>query len=192
MPIPSGRLRARVGCGRAPVVLYLGKLTPRKRVNLLVEAFSKARREDARLVVAGNDMGSLTTIQGAARQHQVQDRTYYTGLLTGRERLEALADADVVVYQSDHEVFGLVPLEAVLCGTPVIVADDSGCGDPRGSGRAGRVAPTSGRGVPARPRDLWLRLRDGWSRGAVSRGVSAVAGRGWCASRGVDAESSPS
>jgi glycosyltransferase involved in cell wall biosynthesis len=49
--------------------------------------------------------------------------------LTGVSRLHALADADVVVYPSQHEVFGLVALEALLVGTPVIVADDSGCGD---------------------------------------------------------------
>ncbi len=51
------------------------------------------------------------------------------GLLRGDDRLQALADADVVVYPSEHEVFGLVPLEALLCGTPVIVADDSGCAE---------------------------------------------------------------
>ena len=45
------------------------------------------------------------------------------------ERLELLADADVVVYPSEHEIFGLVPLEALLVGTPVVVADDSGCGE---------------------------------------------------------------
>src|SRR4029077_1571729 len=44
-------------------------------------------------------------------------------------RLEALADADVVVYASQHEIFGLVPFEAILAGTPVVVADDSGCGE---------------------------------------------------------------
>jgi glycosyltransferase involved in cell wall biosynthesis len=53
----------------------------------------------------------------------------FTGLLTGPARIEALADADVVVYASEHEIFGLVPFEALLAGTPVVVADDSGCGD---------------------------------------------------------------
>jgi glycosyltransferase involved in cell wall biosynthesis len=43
--------------------------------------------------------------------------------------LDALAAADVVVYPSRDEIFGLVPLEALLCGSPVIVADDSGCGE---------------------------------------------------------------
>src|SRR5207237_10260572 len=63
-----------------------------------------------------------------ARRH-LEARTIFTGLLCGRERLEALADADVVVYPSRDEVFGLVPLEALCSGTPVVVADDSGCGE---------------------------------------------------------------
>ena len=140
-PVPAGRLRARVGCGDSPVVLYLGKLTPRKRVDLLVDAFARAGRSDALLVIAGNDMGSLVTIRAAVRRHRVDDRTFFTGLLEGRERLEALTDADVVVYPSDHEVFGLVPVEAMLCGTPVIVADDSGCGEIVGETGGGKVTP---------------------------------------------------
>ena len=59
----------------------------------------------------------------------VGGRTIFTGLLEGRARLELLADADVVVYPSEHEIFGLVPLEALLAGTPVVVANDSGCGE---------------------------------------------------------------
>ena len=62
-------------------------------------------------------------------------------MLRGRERLEALADADVVVYPSEHEVFGLVPLEAILSGTPVVVADDSGCAEVVGAIDGGQIVP---------------------------------------------------
>ena len=74
------------------------------------------------------------------------DRVRFTGLLRGRDRLAALVDADVVVYPSEHEIFGLVPLEALLCGTPVIVAGDSGCGEVVASIGGGRVVPV---GEPA-------------------------------------------
>ncbi len=60
---------------------------------------------------------------GVASSHAVR------GTAAGPRRLELLADADVVVYPSEHEIFGLVPLEALLVGTPVVVADDSGCGE---------------------------------------------------------------
>ena len=43
--------------------------------------------------------------------------------------MAAYQDADVLVYPSTYEIFGLVPFEALLCGTPVIVTDDCGCGE---------------------------------------------------------------
>ncbi|MGQ0732796.1 MAG: glycosyltransferase [Acidobacteriota bacterium] len=121
--------RRRVGLDRqTPLVMYLGKFTPRKRLDVLVKAFAALDRPDARLVIAGNDMGYANTLQAHLAEFGVADRTLLPGLLVGHDRLAALADADVVAYPSEQEVFGLVPVEALLCGTPVIVANDSGCG----------------------------------------------------------------
>jgi glycosyltransferase involved in cell wall biosynthesis len=128
-PIARGRFRARWNVPTQPIVLYLGTLTPRKRLDVVAGAFARLRRSDAALVIAGNDMGagrSLRTLIGALG---LEEQTTFTGLLKGRERAEALADATVVVYPSQDEIFGLVPLEALLCGTPAIVADDSGCAE---------------------------------------------------------------
>jgi glycosyltransferase involved in cell wall biosynthesis len=131
-PIPKGVFRRRFGLPdrtSAPVVMFLGKMTPRKRVDVLVRAFAALDRTDARLVLAGNHIGTAADLDSLIRSLGLEARTTSTGLLRGRERLEALADADVVVYPSQNEVFGLVPLEALLCGTSVIVSDDSGCGE---------------------------------------------------------------
>jgi glycosyltransferase involved in cell wall biosynthesis len=158
-PVPRGRFRRAMGVS-GPLVLFLGRMTTRKRVDVLVRAFAQlvegpanAGRHahtaaeghyvqaDARLVIAGNDAGSAGGAARLARSLGVRDRTVFTGLLRGRERLEALADADVLVYPSQDEIFGLVPLEALLCGTPVIVAGDSGCAEiVRGVG-GGQIVP---------------------------------------------------
>jgi glycosyltransferase involved in cell wall biosynthesis len=127
---PPARERFRHIWGvKGPLVAYLGKLTPRKRVDVLVHAFAHLRVANATLVVAGNDMGSGDATRTAVHQSGMEARTIFTGLLQGRARLELLASADVIVYPSEHEIFGLVPLEALLAGTPVVVADDSGCGE---------------------------------------------------------------
>lgn len=52
-----------------------------------------------------------------------------TGSLSKVEKIEAFVDADVLVYPGILEIFGLVPFEAIMCGTPVIVTDDCGCGE---------------------------------------------------------------
>ena len=141
VPIQRGRLRIRCAIKAGPIVLFLGKLTPRKRVDLLVEAFARLDRSDATLVIAGNDMGAGGAVRDAIRARGLEPRVRFTGLLRGHERLEALADADVVVYPSEHEVFGLVPLESILAGTAVVVTDDSGCGEVIRATGGGTVVP---------------------------------------------------
>jgi glycosyltransferase involved in cell wall biosynthesis len=128
-PIERGTFRHKSRLGDGELVIFLGKLTPRKRLDVLARAFASLNRPGARLVVVGNDMGYGGELERLIGTLRINDRTLLTGLLTGRDRLEALADADVVVYPSKDEIFGLVPIEAILCGTPVVVADDSGCGE---------------------------------------------------------------
>ena len=119
--------------------MFLGQLTMRKRVDVLMRAFAQLQAPNARLVVAGNDMGAGGGLHTLARSLGIERHTIFAGLLRGDERLHALADADVVVYPSEHEIFGLVPLEAPLSGTPVIVSDDSGCGEVVRSTGGGQV-----------------------------------------------------
>ena len=80
-------------------------------------------------MIAGNDMGGLTATMALAAELGISDRVHCTGLVTGRDRFDVLAAADVVVYPGEDEIFGLVPMEALLCGAPVVVAGDSGCGE---------------------------------------------------------------
>lgn len=140
-PVTLGNFRRRFNLPSGPLVLFLGKLTPRKRIDVLARAFARLRRADAWLVIAGNDMGAGADARSLVRSLGIEPRTVFTGLLRAEQRLEALADADVLVYPSQHEIFGLVPLEALLSGTPVIVADDSGCGEVVGATGGGQVVP---------------------------------------------------
>jgi glycosyltransferase involved in cell wall biosynthesis len=113
--------------GSAARVAYLGQLAPRKRVDVLLRALAMLP-EATSLVVAGGG-GCERRLRALARRLRIASRVRFAGLLRGRERLELLAAVDAVAYAGSDEIFGLVPLEALLCGTPVVVADDSGCGE---------------------------------------------------------------
>lgn len=111
------------------LILYLGRISPRKGIEHLVQAFSGMGRPDIRLVIAGNDSGHRSTITRLVRRLRISDRVLFPGLLEERERLEAYVDADIIAYPSTLEVFGLVPCEAVFCGTPVVITRESGCAE---------------------------------------------------------------
>ena len=55
--------------------------------------------------------------------------------------MAAYVDADVVAYPSVDEIFGLVPAEALMCGAPVVVCDDSGCGEVVRAAAGGLLVP---------------------------------------------------
>jgi glycosyltransferase involved in cell wall biosynthesis len=137
----AGTFRKRWGLDPAEkVILFLGKITPRKGVQHLVRAFARIRNK-GRLVIAGNDMGYASYIRKLIAEHRLQDRVLWTGLLNDDLKFEALSDANITVYPSVNEVFGLVPLESILAGTPVIVCDDDGCGQIIRKTGAGDLVP---------------------------------------------------
>jgi glycosyltransferase involved in cell wall biosynthesis len=179
-------LRRRLGCDR--VVLYLGTLIPRKCVDVLVRAVA-GLGERVGLAIAGNDMGSGAAVRRVVERLGLEARVRFLGLVRGDERASLLAAADVVAYPGREELFGLVPLEALLCGTPVVVADDSGCGEVIQQVGGGLLVPP-GRSAPltsalervlADPAD-WrrsaseagVRVRERYDRDRVAARLEAV------------------
>jgi glycosyltransferase involved in cell wall biosynthesis len=128
--------RARLGLGEGPLVAYLGQVTPRKRVDALAAAFDGEALAPAQLVVAG-----------PARGMAVPAGVTHLGVLEGPARVDLLVAADVLAYPSAREAFGLVPLEGLLCGTPVLVGDDCGCGELVADAGAGLLVDGSVEGI---------------------------------------------
>ena len=122
---PRGRFRTHFGLDNRPIIAYLGRISPRKGVDVLVKAF-KSLQTPAQLVIAGNDMGALGDAKSIANKNP---DVHFVGLLEGQDRLALLRDTQVLVYASENEIFGLVPFEGLLCGAPTVVSDDCGCGE---------------------------------------------------------------
>ena len=122
---PRGSLRGRYPqLDNRPIILFLGRIHFGKGLELLVPALAQMQRKDAMVVVAGPDsQGFEKHVKDLASGAGVLDRMIFTGMITGREKLEALVDADVLAMPSYHENFGLAAIEALAAGTPVIVSD---------------------------------------------------------------------
>ena len=140
---PRGTFRSKYPViGERPVVLFMGRLHPKKAPDLLVDAFARAGVSDAVLVLAGPDSeGTRARLEDAARARGITDRTVFTGMLRGEQRVAALAEADVFALFSHQENFGLAVVEALACGTPVLISDQVNIHRKITAAGVGAVAP---------------------------------------------------
>lgn len=106
-----------------PILVCSGKLFPDKEPIELLEAFAKVRRErEARLIFLGD--GPLRgDVERVAREHGIADDVVVTGFRNQRELGEVYAAADMMVFPSKRETWGIVVNEAMLFGLPVICSD---------------------------------------------------------------------
>jgi glycosyltransferase involved in cell wall biosynthesis len=106
--------------GEGPYLLAVGDLRPKKNLLRLVEAFRRLRREglEHRLVLAGVDSGEGARVRGVAGGEPVE----LTGYLPDEQMDALMRGADALVHPSLYEGFGLVLVEAMARGVPVLAA----------------------------------------------------------------------
>jgi len=123
------------------VVLFLGRIHPKKGLDLLARAFGQVARErkDVHLVIVGPDeRGYGSEVKRLLASEGVIEKVTFTGMLTGKEKLAALSRANICVIPSYSEVRTIVALEAMICGLPLIITRQ--CQFPEvGEARAGIV-----------------------------------------------------
>lgn len=126
-PHASGILRRRwPQLGDEPIILFLGRITEKKGLDILAPAFGAARHAlgCGHLVLAGpEDPEMRKPVRRWLADAGVLDHTIFTGMLRGEEKLAALHEADVFVLPSYTENFGIAILEALATGTPVVISD---------------------------------------------------------------------
>ncbi len=120
-------VRARYGTGDG-FILCVGNLQPRKNLGTLIEAYVRLRRSDAtrrRLVLVGRKAWLYDDTFAVARDSGYADDLVFTDYVPDDDLVALYNAADVFVYPSIFEGFGLPPLEAMACGTPVICSNTS-------------------------------------------------------------------
>lgn len=117
-------VRARLGL-HAPYVLFVGTVEPRKNLDRLVRAFTSAalRGEHPHdLVIAGGAGWKDGPFRAALAASPLRDRVRVIGYVPEPDMPALYAGADLFVFPSLEEGFGLPPLEAMACGAPVITS----------------------------------------------------------------------
>jgi glycosyltransferase involved in cell wall biosynthesis len=107
-------------------ILCVGRIGNHKGQRWLLDTYLQARaqfKRPVRLVLVGRDEGGAKEIETFITQHQLQSEVIVTGEVTDNELAAWYAEADLFTLFSRYEAFGLVYLEAMAHGTPVLTHD---------------------------------------------------------------------
>jgi glycosyltransferase involved in cell wall biosynthesis len=131
-------LRAARGWQNETVLISVGRLAPEKNWDTLLRAFAKLHQEHpgARLVLIG-DGAAKQSLEALAAELGVADRVVFTGALPFHEVPRYLKAADVFAFASVTETQGLVTIEAMAAGLPVVAVDGPGTRDIVENGKQG-------------------------------------------------------
>ncbi|NBD16535.1 MAG: glycosyltransferase [Cyanobacteria bacterium] len=103
------------------VLLFLGRLSSEKRVDLLIKAFAKLRQDHYSLIIAGD--GPMTTLNQLKSLAQPIRNLHFTGFIHGEAKAALLASCDLFCNPSPYETFGRTVVEAMASGLPVVAVN---------------------------------------------------------------------
>ena len=109
------------------IILYVGRLVYEKGIQHLIAAMPKilSNYNDAKLIIVGKG-GMLDELKAETSNLGLDNKVYFTGYMDSKKIQKMYKCADVAVFPSTYEPFGIVALEAMLAGVPTVVSDIGG------------------------------------------------------------------
>ena len=109
------------------IILFMGRLVYEKGIQHLIDAMPKILEHynDAKLIIAGKG-GMLDELKAKVDMMGLSQKVYFTGYLNSKQVPKMYKCADISVFPSTYEPFGIVALEAMLAGVPTVVSDTGG------------------------------------------------------------------
>ena len=124
-PVDRREAKQKLGLGEDGVVLFVGRLEPLKGVDILLRTVAQLERASAtRTVIVGGDQADaeMARLRALCSDLGIAERVSFLGRMAQQELPLYYSAADVSVIPSYYESFGLVALESMACGTPVIAS----------------------------------------------------------------------
>ena len=126
-PVNKTEAKQKLGLTEEKIILFVGRIDPLKGIDKLIKTLPLLKNQTSlKLVVVGGDENSRTELEELkklADELNINDLIDFRGLVKQEHLPYYYSAADVCVVPSYYESFGLVPLEALACGTPVVATD---------------------------------------------------------------------
>jgi glycosyltransferase involved in cell wall biosynthesis len=138
-PVDSREIKQRYGLEGYNVILYVGRIAKGKGVDKLIKALNLIikQKKKVKLMIVGGDAGFLSITKALIQKLNLQENVIFTGYIPKHNLAKFYSAADVVVYPSRQEIFGLVIVEAGACAKPVIGSDIMGPSEIIRNGKTG-------------------------------------------------------
>lgn len=109
------------------IVISMGRIQKKKGFDILIASFVTVLNEfpTAKLFVAGEDEGELTYLLSLVEKHNLSESVFFIGPISGQDKVDFLANADLFVLPSHNENFGNVYVESLAAGTPIIASTNT-------------------------------------------------------------------
>lgn len=109
------------------IILFMGRLVYEKGIQHLIAAMPKILNgyHDAKLVICGKG-GMIDELKAQVNAMGIANKVYFAGYLNGKDVQKMYKAADIAVFPSTYEPFGIVALEAMLSENPIVVSDIGG------------------------------------------------------------------
>ena len=120
-------LRRQYAMDNEKIILYVGRLVYEKGVQNLIGAMPKILENyhDSKLVICGRG-GMMDELKQEAHNLGIDEKVYFVGYCDAAKVQKMYINADIAVFPSTYEPFGIVALEGMLSGTPTVVSDVGG------------------------------------------------------------------
>lgn len=107
-----------------PYLLYLGRLHPKKGIDMLLRVMNAAVPQSYHLVIAGpeEDREYVRSLKQLVCDGDLQGRVHFVGMIAGQVKWGCIVNAEALILPSHQENFGVVVAEALSCGIPVLLS----------------------------------------------------------------------
>jgi len=121
-PVNGNSLKKKMGLENSDIILYVGRIAKGKGVDKLIKILNLVikKNKSVKLVIIGGDAGYLPIVKNLIQQYNLSKYIILVGYVSKSNLPEYYSMADLIVYPSRQEIFGLVLVEAMACGKAVI------------------------------------------------------------------------